>query len=74
MAAAAPDETRLEGRPAAATAMAVVVRARAAERRLQGLLAMEVMAERLRIMAETLGHQTAAGNLKLKLELHVSIV
>lgn len=50
---------------------APVVRTRAAERRLEGLLAVEVAAERLRIMAETLGHQTAAGNLKLKLELNV---
>lgn len=49
----------------------VVSRARAVERRLEGLLAVEVAAERLRIMAETLGHQTAAGNLRLKLELHV---
>lgn len=60
-------------RAGAAAAAAVVLRARAVERRLEGLLAVEVAAERLRIMAETLGHQTAAGNLRLKLELHVRI-
>lgn len=48
------------------------IRARAAEKRLDGLLSVAVAAERLRIMAETVGHQTVAGNLKLKLALHVS--
>lgn len=45
---------------------------RAVERRMEGPLAVEGEAEKLRVMTEILGQQTAAGNVKLKLELHVS--
>ncbi|CAN0098053.1 unnamed protein product, partial [Scytosiphon promiscuus] len=44
---------------------------RATERRMEGPLAVEGEAEKLRVMMEILGQQTAAGNVKLKLELHV---
>lgn len=45
---------------------------RAAERMLRGLAAVQAESERMWIWRETLGHPTTAGNVRLKVEVHVS--
>lgn len=46
---------------------------RTAEQKLQGWESVAAEAERIRVAREALGHPTTAGNLRLKVEVHVSI-
>ena len=49
-------------------------RARGSEQRLDGWVAVKAGAERMRVLRESLGHPTALGNLKLKVDVQVGRV